>query len=522
MARIAFTAPHHKASETGLDILRQGGTACEAMVAAAAMIAVQYPHMNSIGGDGFWLIAAKDKPPVAIDACGSSAQSIALTDYDPAQGLPQQGGAAALTMAGTISGWQTALQLFSSGISLSTLLSPAIQAAEQGILTTPSLAAASQKTWNRLAKLEPFAQVYLSSSRDTLKVGDIVTQKALAKTLTHLSQFGLDAFYQGELAQQMAKELEEAGSPLRLADFIQHQASIVTPLTHNMSQGQFYNLGAPTQGLASLLILGIYDRLAHQARSQADHVHLLIEATKIAFDIRNRAITDEKYIPTALQNYLIAERVDKLAEKVNLSQAAAWPQKTQLGDTVWMGAVDRYGTMVSFIQSIYWEFGSGVVLPSSGVLWNIRSQSFSLDPEHINCLASRKKPFHTLNPAYAELKDGRRMVYGTMGGDGQPQTQACLISRYLYQGDSLEQSIAKPRWLLGRTWGDSTTKLQMESSLMRQLGTELSARGHQINSVPDGIELMGHAGAIVVGTDAILEVASDPRSDGAALQLWLE
>ncbi len=117
--------------------------------------------------------------------------------------------------------------------------------------------------------------------RDTLKVGDIVTQKALAKTLTHLSQFGLDAFYQGELAQQMAKELEEAGSPLRLADFIQHKASIVTPLTHNMSQGQFYNLGAPTQGLASLLILGIYDRLAHQARSQADHVHLLIEATKL-------------------------------------------------------------------------------------------------------------------------------------------------------------------------------------------------------------------------------------------------
>ncbi|GHW56268.1 gamma-glutamyltranspeptidase, putative [Vibrio cholerae] len=124
--------------------------------------------------------------------------------------------------------------------------------------------------------------------------------------------------------------MEEAGSPLRLADFIQHQASIVTPLTHTMSQGQFYNLGAPTQGLASLLILGIYDRLAHQARSQADHVHLLIEATKIAFDIRNRAVTDEKYIPTALQNYLIAERVDKLAEKVNLSQAAAWPQKRNL------------------------------------------------------------------------------------------------------------------------------------------------------------------------------------------------
>ncbi|MFG0607031.1 gamma-glutamyltransferase family protein [Vibrio mimicus] len=522
MAQVAFTAPHHKASEVGLTILRQGGTACEAMVAAAAMIAVQYPHMNSIGGDGFWLIAAKDKPPVTIDACGASALELQVSRYKLAQGIAQQGGDAALTMAGTISGWEAALKLFSSGLSLHSILDPAIRSAEQGIYTTASLAAASHKTWSRLASLDHFADVYLKKNRQPLDIGDIVTQSALAETLSTLADGGLNCFYRGHLAKQMGKELELAGSPLRLNDFNQHKARLNSPLNHELSRGQFYNLGAPTQGLASLLILGIYDRWVHQAKSAADHIHILIEATKVAFDIRNQAIADENVIPIALQDYLTAERVDAMARNIQLHQAATWPKETQLGDTIWMGAVDQHGTMVSFIQSIYWEFGSGVVLPSSGVLWNIRSQSFSLDPNHINCLAPNKKPFHTLNPAYAELNDGRRMVYGTMGGDGQPQTQACLISRYLYQSESLQQAIANPRWLLGRTWGDTSAQLRMENSLVDQIMPILAARGHCVYSVPDRSEMMGHAGAIVLDSSGVVDVASDPRSDGAALSTYIE
>ncbi|MCR9387708.1 gamma-glutamyltransferase family protein [Vibrio metoecus] len=522
MANVAFTAPHFKASDVGLKILRQGGTACEAMVAAAAMIAVQYPHMNSIGGDGFWLIAPKNKPPISIDACGASAHNLSLSDYCSSAGLPQQGGAAALTMAGTLSGWQMALEQSSSGISLDDLLRPAILAAEEGIRVTPSLAAASQKTWERLAELDDFAHVYLKSNRQPLAIGDIVTQIALAATLSHLAKDGLESFYRGDLAKQIAQELNSAGSPLKLADFSQHRAQMGAPLTCRISHGQLYNLGAPTQGLASLLILGMYDRLVHQATSVADHVHILIEATKIAFDVRNHAITDEKGLPTALQEYLACSEIDALTKKIQLHQATHWPKDTQAGDTVWMGAVDQYGTMVSFIQSIYWEFGCGVLLPSSGILWNIRSQSFSLDPKNRNCLAPNKKPFHTLNPAYAQLNDGRRMVYGTMGGDGQPQTQACLMSRYLYQDLTLQESIAKPRWLLGRTWGDSSTQLRMETSLADELNPILSSRGHTIHSVSEKNEMMGHAGAIVLHPAGEVDVATDPRSDGAGLQASIE
>ena len=157
------------------------------------------------------------------------------------------------------------------------------------------------------------------------------------------------------------------------------------------------------------------------------------------------------------------------------------------------------------------------MLPTSGITWNIRGKSFTLDANHHNVLAAGKKPFHTLNPAYAEFNDGRRMVYGSMGGEGQPQTQACLFSRYIYQDMSLTDAVASPRWLLGRTWGDSTNNLRLENQLYQQHGATLQALGHDITTVADNNELMGHAGAIMLGQDGKVIATSDPRSDGQSL-----
>ena len=245
-------------------------------------------------------------------------------------------------------------------------------------------------------------------------------------------------------------------------------------------------------------------------------MHLLVEATKQAFILRDKVVTDEANLAAPLQSYLNEEWIKDAAARIDMTQAQPWPHKGKPGDTIWMGACDQYGTMVSFIQSVYWEFGSGVMLPSTGVLWNIRGKSFSLDTNHHNVLAPGKKPFHTLNPAYAELADGRRMVYGTMGGEGQPQTQACLFSRYIYQQSSLTDAVAKPRWLLGRTWGDSTDSLQIEGELFDRVSPALSAMGHEVTRVADNNELMGHAGAIVLDTDHTTSATTDPRSDGLA------
>lgn len=513
----AFTAPHYKAAQVGQTILDQGGTASEAMVAAAAMVAVQYPHMNSLGGDSFWLICEAGKAPIAIDGCGGAAINVDVDAYrQHANPLPSSNGEAAITMAGTVAAWHKALTLNHSGLALSTLLNPAITSARHGIEVTASLQAASEKTYERLRNIDSFAALYLNDNK-TLVEGDRLKNPKLADTLSRLAQAGLNDFYRGEIAQQLVADLQSQGSPISLEDFEQYHANLVEPLHAELSLGTLFNFGAPTQGVASLLILAIYDRLVHLAQSEADHTHLLVEATKQAFLLRDRWVCDEGYLQRDLQSLLEAEQVERCAANIEFDRAKPWPEIAKPGDTVWMGAVDQYGTMVSFIQSVYWEFGSGVVSPSTGIVWNNRALSFSLDAEHHNVLAPGKKPFHTLNPAYAELNNGQRVVYGTMGGEGQPQTQACVFSRHFYQGFTLEDAIAQPRWLLGRTWGDDTHQLRLESSLDQRIGAELIQRQHEMTSVDNCNELMGHAGAIVSQADGRALSASDPRSDGMAL-----
>ena len=203
------------------------------------------------------------------------------------------------------------------------------------------------------------------------------------------------------------------------------------------------------------------------------------------------------------------------AEQIDMNNAKPWPFASEHGDTVWMGARDSAGQLVSFIQSVYWEFGSAVVIDDCGFTWNNRGISFTLKEGDINALAPGKKPRHTLNPAMALFDSGKRLSYGTMGGEGQPQTQAALFSRYVWQGFSLKEAIASGRWLLGRTWGDATDDLKVEADLAEQIGGELTVRNHQWQSVPACNEMMGHAGAIA-DENNVLEAATDPRSDGQA------
>jgi gamma-glutamyltranspeptidase/glutathione hydrolase len=185
-----------------------------------------------------------------------------------------------------------------------------------------------------------------------------------------------------------------------------------------------------------------------------------------------------------------------------------------------MGAIDREGRAVSFIQSVYWEFGSGVVLGELGIAWQNRGTSFSLDPKAVNALEPGRKPFHTLNPALALFDDGRVMPYGTMGGEGQPQTQAAVFTRYARFGQTLQQAVTAPRWLLGRTWGDVSTTLKLESRFDPALVQALREAGHQVELLPDAFtDTMGHAGALVRYANGVIEGAADPRSDGVVAAL---
>ncbi|GAB4227660.1 MAG: oxamate amidohydrolase [Kiloniellaceae bacterium] len=515
------TAPHHLAAEAGLEVLRDGGNAIEAMIAAAATIAVIYPHMNGLGGDGFWLIARRGGPVTGIQACGGAA-GLATRDWYRAQGhdaIPSRGPLAALTVAGTVDGWGLAQRLsaerFGGRLPLARLLESAIRHARDGVAVTGTLAANSKAKLPELAEVPGFAETYLNAGRPR-DPGSRLLQPRVAATLEHLVSAGLDDFYRGDLARSLAKELEHAGSPLRLADLEAYRAREVAPLSVEVAGHRVFNMPPPTQGLASLLLLALYEPLKAQKADGFDFVHRLVECTKAAFVVRDRHVTDPAYMERAAGDFLTPESIATLGEGISLEQASPWPRPSQPGDTVWLGAADADGLCVSFIQSVYWEFGSGVVLPQSGITWQNRGTSFSLDPAQPNPLEPGRLPFHTIQPAMAQLGDGRLMAYGTMGGEGQPQTQAMVFTRHVLHGMDLQAAVTAPRWLLGRTWGAATTNLKVEGNLGAEVIGRLSDAGHDVEVVAPFSEMMGHAGAVVSHPDGLLEGASDPRSDGKA------
>ncbi len=529
-SRGMVTAPHHLAASSACAVLREGGNAIEAMVAAAATIAVVYPHMNAIGGDGFWLISEPGHAPVAIDACGRAAGAATLDFYAGHTAIPGRGPLAANTVAGAISGWQEALrhsERSGGKLPVKRLLQDAIWYAREGAPVTQSQVNFTAKFLPELAHVPGFAGQFLdapAASGAAGKVPAVNTLRrypALARTLQTLADKGLDDYYRGSVAEAIAAEHARLGGPLRLADLHAHSASSVTPLQVRVSGATLYNMTPPTQGLASLMILAIFDRLrlrhGIQEADGAPYVHALVEATKQAFKVRNRFIADPATMDRMgvnPQQFLSDSFIDSCVEAVDMAKALPWPERSIPGDTIWMGTADAQGCMVSYIQSVYWEFGSGVVLADTGIAWQNRGSSFSLDPASHLVLAPHKKPFHTLNPAHARFDDGRHMVYGNMGGDGQPQSQSAVFSRYAMFGQTLQQAVSAPRWLLGKTWGQESTTLKLENRFDPRVMQTLSAAGHDVEILADYSDTMGHAGAIVRQTDGLYLGAADPRSDG--------
>jgi len=513
------TSPHHLASQAGLNILQDGGDALEAAVAIAASLAAVYPHMTSIGGDTFWLVAEPNGETWCIDACGAAAQAADLDLYREADldAVPWRGPLAANTVAGAISGWGKLLERAGGGLSLDRILRDAIFHAENGVAVTRGGAELMAAKDAELKEVAGYAAVFRLEGR-AMQEGERLKQPALAQTLRTIAKNGCRDFYDGALARAIAADLETVGSPVGVADLAAHRAEIRVPLSVRISNAQLFNMTPPTQGFASLMILALFDRLGVEEADGFSHIHGLVEATKSAF-AKHRAINlgDARFMkadPQAVLDDLAS--LDAMAARIDMDKASPWPRPTEPGDTTWFAAADSQGRVVSAIQSTYFEFGSGVVLPETGIVWQNRGASFTLTEDGWNALKPGRKPFHTLNPALARFDDGRVMAYGTMGGEGQPQTQAAIFSRYAMFGQDLQAAITAPRWLLGRTWGEESTSLKLESRFAPELIESLHAAGHPVEMLSDFTATMGHAGAIVRHPEGLLEGANDPRSDGAA------
>lgn len=515
------TSPHHLASEAGLRILREGGNAIEATIAIAASLAVVYPHMTSIGGDGFWLIAPAGQRPVAIDGCGGAAAA-ATPEFYRSRGLgavPWRGPLAANTVAGTVGGWGEALGLsaeLGGRLPLSRILEDAVWSAQHGFPVTASQHALTAVKCSELKEAPNFAKTFLQDGKPPLE-GAIMRLPALAETLRRIGRDGPRSFYAGALAQDIAADLARCGSPLSADDLVAFAATRRKPLNVHVTGAELFNFPPPTQGLASLMILALFDRLGVREGESFAHIHGLIEAIKQAFLVRDRIIGDPPRMREKAEAYLTDAALDALSKNIDRDHALAWPRPSEPGDTVWLGAIDKDGLAASFIQSIYFEYGSGCVLENTGFVWQNRGASFALSGDGPRLIAPGRKPFHTLNPAMVFFDDGRRMVYGTMGGEGQPQTQAAVFSRYGFFGEGLQAAITAPRWLLGKTWGDDSVTLKIESRFDPELVDALRKAGHVVEMLPAFDATMGHAGAVVRHANGMFEGATDPRSDGAAM-----
>lgn len=518
-ARGMVTAPHHLAAQSGLAVLRDGGNAVEAAVAVAATISVVYPHMCGLGGDAFWLIHEPGRLPVSIDGSGVAAAAAepALYAQRGVRGvMPRHGALAACTVAGAVSSWQAALEVsqrWDGALPLSRLFADAIHYARSGYAVTAPQAEAAARLLDGLKDQPGFADHFLRDGAPP-PAGSRATQPRLADSFERLAKFGLDDFYRGGLGYHIGAELQRLGSPLAAEDMARHRSIRRRPLSLTLDSGTVYNTPPPTQGLASLMILGLFQRLGVGEADGFGHIHGLVEATKQAFLVRNAHVTDPAHMTIHATTYLADGLLDRLAADISPTRAAPWPQPGGPGDTVWIGTADDAGRVVSLIQSLSGPFGSGVVLRDTGILWHNRGSSFHLTEGRQNLLAPRRKPYHTLSPALAQLRDGRVMAYGSMGGEGQPQTQAAVFTRHVLFGQPLQQAVTAPRWALGRGWTGAESDLKLESRFDPALVEALRGAGHTVRVVDPFDTLMGHAGALVRHADGLIEGAADPRADG--------
>lgn len=529
---------HGLATGAGLHALRRGGSAVDAAIAANAVLCVVYPHMAGLGGDGFWLFHPPSGSGVeALNASGPSGAH-ATRDWYAEQGhrdeIPARGGVAALTVPGAVDGWRAAHERYGR-LDWDSLFADAIHYARAGVPVARSLADWLVQDVPVLSQHDATARLFLRDGRAP-RQGDRLVFEDLARTFEVIATNGPRALYEGELAERLCRALEREGSPLRADDLASFRAEWVEPLSTDYRGFTAYEFPPNTQGFAALQILNLVEGwdIERFGDGTADYLHHLAEAVKLAFADRNEWLTDPRAVDIPLDRLLdkgyAEERRAKVApdralvmEEVEPGLRFSSDARREVavgGDTCYFCAVDEDGLAVSVIQSVYHDFGAGFVAGDTGIIPQNRGSFFSLDERHPNRLEPRKRTFHTLIPAML-LRDGEPwLVYGTMGGEGQPQTHAALVTRLVDFGHDVQQAIEAPRWLMGRTWGAESQDLWLEGRVPDEVARELERRGQPVKMLTDWNDNMGHAQAIRIHRDrGLLEGGADPRGDGWAAGL---
>ena len=506
------------ASQIGLDVLKRGGNAVDAAIAMAAMLNVTEPMMTGIGGDAFMLVHwSKTGELKGLNASGRAPRALSL-DYFAKKGIttiPFEG-MESVTVPGAFDGWVTLLEKYGT-MKLADVLEPAIEYAENGFPVMEKTAEVWERESAKLRRVPTASSTYLVNG-NAPRAGDIFRQKNLARTFRTLARGGRDAFYKGEIARAIVDYSQKNGGFLSMRDFAEHKSDWVEPISTNYRGYTVYECPPNGQGLTALLALNIlegYD-LASMSAQPDLYYHTLIEATKLAFADRNRYIADPAFakVPVAqllLKEYATARRA--LINRDKAIESATYGEVINDRDTVYFTVVDKDRNAVSFINSLFLAFGSGVVAGETGIVLQNRGAGFSLDSKHPNRLEPGKRPFHTIIPAMV-FKDGKLfMSFGVMGGAMQAQGHVQVLTNIIDLGMNLQGAIEAPRFQYV-----SANKVQMEDTLTEGIIKRLIDRGHNRTAFPRGMGVMGGAQAIIIDpVKGTLLGGSDPRMDGLAL-----
>lgn len=516
-AMVASSQP--LASQAGIDVLKRGGNAVDASIAMAAMLNVTEPMMTGIGGDAFMLVYwSKTKELKGLNASGRAPRALNL-DYFAKKKITQmpETGMESITVPGAFDGWVTLLEKYGT-IPLADLLGPAIECAENGFPVMEKTA----EDWNaevaKLQKTPVAAANYLIDGRAP-RPGEIFRQPNLARTLRTLARGGRDALYKGEIAKAIADYCEKNGGFISLADLAAQKSEWVEPISTNYRGYTVYEIPPNGQGLTALLTLNILEGfdLAALSRQPVRYYHTLIEATKIAFADRNRYIADPAFAKVPVAELLSKEYAAKRRALIDPHKALDAPPPGAINagsDTTYFTVVDKDGNAVSFINSLFDAFGSGIVAGDTGIVLQNRGSSFSLDPTHPNHLEPGKRPFHTIIPAMVFKDDKLFMSFGVMGGGIQPQGHVQVLVNLIDLGMGLQQAIEAPRfrYMSGRD-------VLLEDEISVSVIDRLIALGH-VRASPPGLlrSSMGGGQAIMIDPlNGTLMGASDPRKDGLAI-----
>jgi gamma-glutamyltranspeptidase / glutathione hydrolase len=508
------------ASQAGAQILARGGSAMDAAIAANAVLGVVEPESCGIGGDLFAIYYdAKTGKLSAINASGWAAkgQTIELLKSMGLTAMPQEG-IQSVTVPGAVSGWSSLHKRFGK-LPWSTLFQPAIYFAEHGFPVTEIISAAWKETEEKLGK-EPNAKRVLLPNGRAPAVGEVFRNPEMAAAYKLLAAEGAPAFYKGAIARAILKTSERLGGKLSAADFSEFEPEWVQPISTEYRGWKVYELPPNGQGVAALEmlnVLSLFPMSQYEPRG-VEELHTQIEAQKLAYADLRRYIADPRFSKAPVEGLLSMDYARERAKSIDPKRAnCAVPPgvpPTIHGDTIYLAAIDRDGNIVSLIQSLYQHFGSGVVVDDYGFALQNRGGLFDLDPQHPNALAPRKRPFHTIIPAFMEKGD-IHIGFGIMGGLNQSQAHAQFVSNLVDHDMNIQAALEAPRFTK-LTFGGCD--VMVEHRIPLDVRERLMGRGHELQVVGDFSSQMG--GGQVVLRDAktgINFAASSPRKDGAAV-----